>query len=573
MTRKSKTELAARQRFLRRARLMLLAFLGVGGALMMRAIDLQILDSGFLADQADLRHIRTEKIVAHRGAITDRNGEPLAVSTPVDSLWVNPRELARVPQRLDDLARAVGRDPAALRQRISRSQEREFLYLRRHMQPADARAVLAQNINGVYALREYRRYYPAGEVTGHVLGFTSIDDEGQEGLELAFDDWLKGETGAKRVIRDRLGRSIEDLESVRPERPGRTLTTSLDLRIQYLAYRELKSAINRFDARSGSAVVLDISTGEVLAMVNQPAYNPNDRSQLSVSRYRNRAVTDIFEPGSSFKPFVIAAALDSGAYAAGSLIDTAPGYLTVGSWRIEDTRNLGLIDVTSVLTKSSNVGATRIALSLEAEQLWSILDRFGFGRLSACGFPGESAGLLSHYAHWRAIGQATLAYGYGISVTPLQLAQAYAALGGGGLVRPVSLVRVSEPPPGFRVISRETSADLINMLETVVSAVGTGHRAAVHGYRIAGKTGTAHMYAAGGYSQDRYVAVFGGVGPASRPRLATVVVISEPRGEEHYGGEVAAPVFAQIMGDALRLLGVPPDDVPEQNILTQAAAP
>jgi cell division protein FtsI (penicillin-binding protein 3) len=553
---------------------MLTMFFAIAVALTARAIDLQLLDDGFLADQADIRHIRTEKIVAHRGPITDRHGEPLAVSTPVDSLWVNPQKLARAPQRLDELADAVGRDPGKLRERISRSQDREFLYLRRHMNPGEARAVLARDIPGVHAVREYRRYYPAGEVTGHLLGFTSIDDVGQEGLELAFDSWLAGESGLKRVIKDRLGRTVEDLEGVRPARPGRTLTTSMDLRVQYLAYRELKAAINRNNATSGSVVVLDVATGEVLAMVNQPTYNPNDRSQLSVSRYRNRAVTDMFEPGSSFKPFVIAAALEDGRYTPTTVVDTSPGYLPTGNWTVADARELGTIDVTAVLTQSINIGAIRIALSLEPEQLWGTLDAFGYGRLSASGFPGESAGLLSHYAHWRKVGQATLAYGYGLSVTPLQLVQAYAAIASGGLFRSISMTRLTRPATEVRVVSQRTAASLTRMLETVISPVGTGMRADISGYRVAGKTGTAKMYSAGGYSEDRYVAVFAGLAPASAPRLAAVVVISDPGGREYYGGEIAAPVFSQIMGGSLRLLGVPPDDIRQPTDgLMQAAAP
>ena len=574
MSRRTKSEQLANRRFLWRSRLMLTMFFAIAVALTARAIDLQLLDDGFLADQADIRHIRTEKIVAHRGPITDRHGEPLAVSTPVDSLWVNPQELARAPQRLDELARAVGRDPAKLRERISRSQDREFLYLKRHMPPGEARAVLARDIPGVHTVREYRRYYPAGEVTGHLLGFTSIDDVGQEGLELAFDSWLAGESGLKRVIKDRLGRTVEDLEGVRPARPGRTLTTSMDLRVQYLAYRELKAAINRNNATSGSVVVLDVATGEVLAMVNQPTYNPNDRSQLSVSRYRNRAVTDMFEPGSSFKPFVIAAALEDGRYTPTTVVDTSPGYLPTGNWTVADARELGTIDVTAVLTQSINIGAIRIALSLEPEQLWGTLDAFGYGRLSASGFPGESAGLLSHYAHWRKVGQATLAYGYGLSVTPLQLVQAYAAIASGGLFRSISMTRLTRPATEVRVVSQRTAASLTRMLETVISPVGTGMRADISGYRVAGKTGTAKMYSAGGYSEDRYVAVFAGLAPASAPRLAAVVVISDPGGREYYGGEIAAPVFSQIMGGSLRLLGVPPDDIRQPTDgLMQAAAP
>ena len=427
-------------------------------------------------------------------------------------------------------------------------------------------------IPGVHLLREYRRYYPAGEVTGHVLGFADVDDQGQEGLELAFNHWLAGEAGSKRVIMDRVGQVIEDVESVKPPHHGKTLRTSLDLRIQYLAYRELKSAVQRYQASAGSAVLLDIATGEVLAMVNQPAYNPNDRAQLSAARYRNRVITDIFEPGSSIKPIIVAAALESGAITNDSRIETAPGFVQVGAKLIKDTQNHGLIDLGTLLRKSSNVGATKLAMSMAPEYMWSTISRFGIGELTASGFPGESAGLLSHHAHWRPISQATMAYGYGLSVTALQLAQAYAVLGAGGYKRPVTLL--ADPKPGIerRVVAEQTASDVVAMLETVVAADGSGTRAQVPGFRIAGKTGTAWKFEAGGYSEDRYTAVFAGLAPASNPRLVAVVVIDEPAGEAYYGGEVAAPVFSRIMSDALRLMAIPPDDLPETDdgLLAQA---
>ncbi len=546
--------------------IVLLVFLAAGAILIGRAVQLQILDRGFLAGQGDARHLRVAKISAHRGTITDRNGEPLAASMPVDSIWANPRELAGQAHAFSRLAAAVQRDSQWLMRRISSSLDREFVYLRRHMSPEQAAQVQVLEIPGVYVLREYRRYYPAGEVTGHVLGFTNIDDVGQEGLELAYDHWLSGEPGAKRVLQDRLGRSIEDVESIRPPRPGQDLVTSLDLRIQYLAYRELKAAVKRNAAKAGSAVVLDVTTGEILAMVNQPSYNPNDRSQFSVSRYRNRAVTDILEPGSSLKPFVVAAALESGIFTPQTTIDTSPGFITVGAKTIEDKNNLGTIDVTRVLTKSSNVGAVKIAMTLEPEFLWGVLTRFGLGRLTTSGFPGESAGLLSDHHHWRAIGQATLAFGYGVSVTPVQLAQAFATLGAGGVSRPLSLLRIERVHGEERVIQPATAASLVAMLETVVGPEGTGSRAAVAGYRVAGKTGTAWKFKAGGYSEDKYFAVFGGLAPASRPRLAVVVVIDEPSSGQYYGGEVAAPVFSAIMAGALRLMAIPPDDFPPKTV-------
>jgi len=565
MSRGAETKEQTARRFAGRLALVGLVFVLAAGALAARAVQLQVFNRDFLNEQADTRHLRTEKISAHRGTITDRNGEPLAISTPVDSIWANPRELAVAVDEVPQFARALDMDSELLMRRITRSMDKEFLYLKRHLSPEQAHRVLALELPGVNVMREYRRYYPAGEVTGHLVGFTNVDDEGQEGLELAFNHWLAGESGAKRVLKDRLGRSVENVASIRPPSPGKDLRTSIDLRLQYLAYRTLKSAIRDFDANSGSIVILDIATGEVLAMVNQPAYNPNDRSQYSAERYRNRAITDIFEPGSSIKPLVVAAALESGDYRPSSLVDTAPGHVNVGAKRISDSRNLGRVSLTTVLARSSNVGITKVAMSLEPDQLWQTMTRFGLGSLTASGFPGESAGLLTHFNHWRPINQATLAYGYGLSVTPLQLAQAYAALGAAGTIRPVSLIALNEPPEGERILSRETAADVRRMMEEVVRPGGTGVKAAVTGYRVAGKTGTAWKFTAGGYSEDRYLSFFAGVAPASDPRLAAVVVIDEPHGELYYGSDVAAPVFGDVMSESLRLLAVPPDALPERS--------
>jgi cell division protein FtsI (penicillin-binding protein 3) len=529
-------------------------------ALTGRAVHLQIFNHAFLNEQAAARHLRIARISAHRGPVTDRNGEVLAVSTPVDSVWVNPRELIQVPERIPDLAAALDIDAQDLARRLTRNVSKEFMYLQRHMNPAEASLITRLEIPGVDLQREYRRYYPAGEVVGHLVGFTNVDDEGQEGLELAFDHWLGGRSGQKKVVKDRLGRVVEDVEAIQRPDPGRELVTSIDLRIQYLAYRALKAGIQRHAALAGSVVVLDIRSGEVLAMVNQPSYNPNDRSQYSAERYRNRAITDIFEPGSALKPFVIAAALESGQYRADSRVDTSPGFVQVGAKLIEDTRNYGRIDLRTILARSSNVGATKVAMSLEPHALYDVLTDFGLGRLSASGFPGESAGLLTHPANWRPISQATLAYGYGLSLTPLQLAQAYAVIASGGLARPVSLLRVEQPPIARRVIGGDTASTVLSMLETVVSPAGTGPRAAVRGYRVAGKTGTARKFAPGGYAEDRYTAVFAGMAPVSQPRLAAVVMVDEPDSGEYYGGDVAAPVFADIIAGALRILAVPPDD-------------
>jgi cell division protein FtsI (penicillin-binding protein 3) len=530
--------------------------------LLSRAVYLQVIDQAFLERQGDERILRDAKLSANRGMILDRNGEPLAVSTPVDTVWADPRKLAQVPQEFDRLAKALDRDPQWLARRVTSSLDREFVYLVRHMRPQDAAKVKALGIPGVNMLREYRRYYPAGEVTGHLLGFTNVDDVGQEGLELAYDQWLGGTPGLKRVMRDSLGRTIEDIERIRPPRPGKDLYTSIDLRLQYLAYRELKAAVQANRARSGSVVVLDIATGEVLAMVNQPSFNPNDREQYAASRYRNRATNDVFEPGSSIKPFVVAAALETGRFHPSTPVDTTPGMVRVGIKTVRDKHNLGLIDVTTVLEKSSNVGVVKIALSMSPETMWHALDQFGLGRVTGSGFPGESAGILPQPRHWRPINQATMAYGYGLSVTPLQLAEAYAVVGSGGIRRPVSLRKLDSPPPGERVLDEAAARDLVTMMETVVSDAGTARRARTIGYRVAGKTGTAWKASGqGGYSTNKYVAVFGGVVPATHPRLAAIVVIDEPTGGAYYGGEVAAPVFSSVMSGALRLLAIPPDDL------------
>jgi len=565
MRRGAETKQQAARRFTGRVTLVTVFFGLVAASLVARAVHLQVLDTDFLTRQADSRHLRTEKISAHRGTITDRNGEPLAISTPVDSIWANPKQFAPAIDSVPQLARALGVDSQMLMRRITRSMDREFLYLKRHLNPEQASEVLALELPGISVRREYRRYYPASEVTGHLVGFTNIDDEGQEGLELAFNHWLAGESGAKRVLKDRLGRSIENVASIRPPHHGKELRTSIDLRLQYLSYRTLKSAIKTHNARSGSIVVLDVKTGEVLAMVNQPTYNPNDRSQFSAERYRNRAITDIFEPGSSLKPLVVAAALESGQYRPSSIIDTAPGFIVVGPKKIEDTRNLGRVSLTTILARSSNVGITKLAMTLQPDQLWETMTQFGLGELTTSGFPGESAGMLTHFSNWRPISQATLAYGYGISVTPLQLAQAYAAIGDHGRMRPVSLVALEQPADGAQIIGESTADAVRRMLEEVVRPGGTGNKAAIDGYRVAGKTGTAWKFATGGYSQDKYISIFAGLAPASDPQLAAVVVIDEPSGELYYGSDVAAPVFADVMSESLRLLAVSPDAMPARD--------
>ena len=525
-----------------------------------RSGQLQLLDHEFLQGQGDARHLRVVQVAAHRGMITDRNGEPLAISTPVQSVWVNPQELVASPADLARVARLLGQDVGRLQRLLGQRQDREFVYLRRHISPDRAQQVMALNIPGVYLQQEYRRYYPAGEVAGHLVGFTNVDDAGQEGLELAFDDWLSGEPGAKRVVKDGRRHSIENVENIRSAHPGKDLKLSIDRRIQYLAYRELKAAVRQHHARSGSVVVLDNRTGEVLALVNQPSFNPNNRKRLKVDRLRNRAATDVFEPGSTMKPFVIASALESGRYKVSTRINTSPGLFQVGVNTIRDMHDYGSLDLTGVIRKSSNVAASKIALSLEPKQVWQDLTGAGFGMATASSFPGEADGYLADYHRWRDIERATLAYGYGLSVTGLQLAQAYSVFANDGYRVPVTLLQREDPAQQHVVYSPRVARAVRTMMEEVVKKGGTAPLAAVPGYRVAGKTGTVYKSVAGGYSDDRYLAVFAGMAPASAPRLVTVVVINEPRNGEHFGGKVAGPVFSRVMAGALRLLNVTPDD-------------
>ncbi len=549
--------------------ILLVATVGIA----MRAVYLQLVDKEFLQEQGNERFLREVEIPAHRGMIMDRNGEPLAVSSPVDSLWANPAMLVENRNNVPPLAQALGLKPADLEPRLSERQGREFLYLRRHMNPESAQRVLALRIPGVYSQREYRRYYPTAEVDSHLLGFTDIDDVGQEGLELTFNAQLQGKPGIKRVIRDRLGNTVEDVEIVRVPEPGKPLLLSIDRRTQYLAYRALKAAVQERQALGASAVVLDVATGEILAMVNQPAGNPNDRRQLNATLLRNRALTDIYEPGSTMKPFTAALALQSGAYRPETPIDTRPGTLQIGRYTVRDVHNSGLIDVTRVISKSSNVGISKIALSMPAQKLWELYRQLGFGQLSGVGFTGEEKGLLKHYSKWGTIGHANNSFGYGISVNTLQLAHGYAVLAGGGVKRPLSLLRLEQPPAGERLLSEDTARKIRTILELAVSEAGTGVKATVPGYRVAGKTGTAHKMSPGGrYSANQYRSLFAGMAPASNPRLVCVVMIDEPKRGGYYGGVIAAPVFSRIMEGALRILNVPPDDIPTQNLWVTTAA-
>ena len=547
-------------------RILLLSVMMVAVCLLVwRAMDLQLLHQAFLQEQGDARALRVVSIPAHRGMITDRNNEPLAISTPVDSIWADPQELSAASSQWPHLAKLLDLNVRWIKERLRDNADREFVYIKRHVPPAVADQVMALDIPGVSTQREYRRYYPAGEVAGHVLGFTNVDDVGQEGVELTYEQWLRGTPGSMRVIKDRLGRIVETVERINEPVPGRDLRLSIDRRIQYLAYRELKTAVQENRASSGSAVVLDVKTGEVLAMVNQPTYNPNNRDSLRSSHYRNRAVTDVFEPGSTVKPFTVAMALESGKYRPDTLIDTEPGTLRVGPNTIHDTHDYGLINVSTLIAKSSNVGASKIALSLPAQGLWSLFHKVGFGSLSGADFPGEAVGSLPDYHRWYPIDHATFSFGYGLSVTTLQLARAYAALAAGGVIKPVSFVPVESEPEGERVMSVKTARQVIAMMEGVVSDEGTGALANVPGYHVAGKTGTVRKSISGGYSEDSYISLFAGMIPATHPRLVMAVVINDPRSNQYYGGTVSAPVFSRVMSGAVRLLDIAPDDLPSLN--------
>ncbi|RUM93899.1 MAG: penicillin-binding protein 2 [Thiothrix sp.] len=540
-------------------RLVVLFLFLVGMSLLaVRAIELQVFQHDFLQKKGSAHQTRVVNIPAHRGKILDRHGEPLAISTPVDSVWVNPREIELTPKTVSLLSQLLGMKQEEIRRRVESRADKGFVYLKRQVPPSLAKQVKALKLAGVRVDREYRRYYPMGEVFGHLLGFTNVDDQGQEGLELAYDDWLTGVSGSKRVIREGRGRVIGDVELIQSARPGQDLQLSIDGRIQYLAYRELKSAVKAHKAESGSVVVIDPQTGEVLAMANQPSFNPNNRSQFRSELYRNRALKDVFEPGSTAKPFTIAAALESGEFMPTSLVDTSPGFYQVSGFPIKDRKNFGKIDLAAIISRSSNVGASKVALQLAPEQLWDVFQKFGFGQPTGTGFPGEVGGVLRDYSQWYPLDRATLAFGYGFSVTALQLAQAYSVIASDGEYRPLSLLTSAQTAEATPVISPQTSLEVRQMMRQVVQPQGTGHRAAVEGYDVAGKTGTVRKAVGGGYAEDRYVAVFAGMIPVDAPRLVAVVVIHEPKAGKFYGGDVAAPIFSRIMAGALRQLNVAP---------------
>jgi len=539
--------------------------------LVWRAFDLHILDNAFLQGQGAARYLRVMPISTHRGMITDRNGEPLALSTPVNSVWIHPKEFLTVQAQWPKLAKILEVKVSYITKIVMQRKTRDFVYLQRHVTPEKSQRILALGLSGVSLQREYRRYYPAGEVASHVLGFTNIDDAGQEGMELAYDDWLQGTPGLKRVLKDRLGRVIKHVELIKQAKPGKDLILSIDRRLQYLTYRELKKAVQKHKAKSGSAVILDVKTGEVLAMVNQPSYNPNNRKKLKSKNFRNRAVTDIFEPGSTIKPFTMAAALESGSYRPTTKVDTTPGTLRVGTSLIRDHRNYGVIDLTHIIQKSSNVGMTKIALSIPASKITRMHNNVGFGLSSNSGFPGEVSGLVNLISDKQKIERATLSYGYGLSVTSLQLARAYAVIANKGKRVPVKFTRVDNDVIGKAVLSENTSRQIISMMETVITKEGTGSLASIPGYRVAGKTGTVKKITVSGYSDKKYLSIFAGLVPASNPRLVMVVNVDEPSGGVYYGGEVAAPVFSKVMAGALRILDVAPDAI--NNDVKYAAVP
>ena len=551
--------------------LVLLVLASLPILLLVRIAQLQILPSqergvDFLQHQGDSRAIRNITIPAYRGLITDRNGEPLAISTPVTAIVANPKNIQK--SDIERLSLALKISESQLQSRLQRYRNKSFMYLVQQLPNDEAEKILKLNIPGVSGQQRYKRFYPAGEVTAQLVGFTNYLDIGQEGMELAYDDWLTGEPGKKKVVLDKNRRVINDISLIQAASSGEDLRLSIDLRVQYAAYRALKKAVKKHNAKSGSVVVLDVNSGEVLAMVNQPSFNPNDRSKLRQSSVRNRAITDLMEPGSTVKPFTVLAALESGQFSAQSRIDTNPGYLKVDYKTFVDPTNYGELNLAEVLTKSSQVGTTKVALALDPESTRDLFQRVGFGEVMGTGFPGETLGSLPAYRKWHPVTQATFAFGYGLSVSSLQLARAYAVLANDGLRKEISMVALNSEPEGLRVINAATTKEVRHMLRAASSDKGTGRRAMIDGYSVGGKTGTLHKVKVdGGYDDNRYMSVFAGLSPISSPRLATVVVIDEPRQGDYFGGLVAAPVFAEITGNALRLMQVTPDETDQNSSL------
>jgi cell division protein FtsI (penicillin-binding protein 3) len=556
-----------------RSRFVLVVVMAGFGALAARAFYLQGMHTDFLQAKGEARYGRVLELPASRGPVKDRNGQALAISTPVESIWATPDELGDVQDaKIEALARALAMPAEEIRQKIARK-DRQFVYLKRQISPEQAAKVMALGVPGVFQQREFRRYYPAGEVMAHVVGFTGIEDQGQEGIELAAQSRLAGTPGSRKVIKDRKGRIIEDVESLRPPRDGEAVTLAIDQRLQFLAHRELKGAVEQYRARGGSLVILDAKTGEVLALVNQPDYNPNNRSAVTGKQTRNRSVTDLFEPGSTMKPFTVAAALEAGIVTPTTLIQTGQGAMTMGKWTINDSHPNGAITVAQVIQKSSNIGSAKIMLQLPAETMGTLYRELGFGLAPKSGFPGEAKGQLRPWSQWRPIEQATLSYGHGISVSLLQISRAYTIFTTGGELLPLSLLKQDSHPIGKRIIAAGTAGEVTRMMEMAASAGGTAPRAQVAGYRVAGKTGTAHKAEGGGYAEHKYVSSFVGFGPVSNPRFIIAVMLDEPAGAKYYGGDVSAPVFSSVMGAALRMMSVPPDAPGTLNVMAPPAAP
>ncbi|MDN6321119.1 MAG: penicillin-binding protein 2 [Halomonas sp.] len=534
--------------------------IGLASAILIGRITLlQVIDRPFLQSQGDARTLRHETIPAHRGMITARNGEPLAISTPVVTIWANPQELPEDAIQRIVLAQALGMSLDEFEARVERFSDHEFMYLRRQLTPAVAQQILDLRTPGVYQQREYKRYYPAGEVAAQLLGVTNVDDVGQEGLELSYQPYLAGHPGQRRVIKDRRGRLVRELGVINEAQPGGELTLAIDQRIQYMAYRELRAAVAENEADGGVLVMMDARSGEVLAIANLPSYNPNNRAGLDPRGLRNQALVDVFEPGSVMKPLAMAAVLESGVVDRDVVVDTSPGWMRLDQFTIRDFRDYGELDLAGILEKSSNIGMSRLALQLSDTAIWEKYNQLGLGQAPGTGFPGESTGSLPAPVRWSRSERAALSYGYGLSVTAVQLASAYTALANDGMRLPPSLLRLSEPPQGIPAMSSTVANDLLGVLETSVAAYTGGRRARVEGYRVGGKTGTVRKTNQQGYSKDAYRSVFTGIAPISDPRIVTVVMIDHPKAGEFYGGAVAAPVFSSVTGNALRLLDVPPD--------------
>lgn len=553
-----------------RQRLVLVLLLGGFLVLVGRSLYLQGIENDFLGDKGRARYERVIDISATRGRIADRHGDMLAVSTPVKSIWAIPEDVRMSPAQSRDLGQLLEMDVRELNRKLNA--ERDFVYVRRQVPPELAERVAALKLEGIHQQNEYRRYYPGGEVTAHVLGFTGIDDAGQEGVELAFNDQLSGHAGSRRVIKDRRGNIVEDVESIKSPQEGKDIALSIDAKIQYLAYNQLAKAVAANKARAGSIVVLDVRSGEILALANLPTYNPNNRLRLIGAQLRNRALTDTFEPGSTMKPFVAALALDKSKVRFDTPIQTAPGKLTIGTATISDAHMHGMLTVAQVIQKSSNIGIAKIALSMQPAEMWAMFDSVGFGTPMRLGFPGEVGGRLRPAKTWKPIEQATMAYGHGISVTLMQMASAYQAFARDGDILPLSLTRLDTPPAsGKPIFSAQTAREVRAMLEMAVQPGGTAPLAQISGYRVAGKTGTALKIEGGAYV-NKYVASFVGFAPASEPRLIVAVMLDEPSAGKHYGGDVAAPVFADVMSGALRTLGVATDAPLKPLLLTNIEA-